>query len=169
METGESHCVRRARRLAATRIVALTFKLLTIRRAHIVSVDLLRRSALVSGHESVQEVVTRGVVVVASRVVGEIVGLVGDRKINQRVWEQEAWAAFTIFSGTGDPCPENATERNTAKVGRSKIKERKLNNGLHRSLSTNPSIFRNKMMFVFTNHGELQIESNSVKASCMRF
>jgi hypothetical protein len=47
METGESHCVRSARRLAATRIEALTFKLLSIQRARIVTVDLLRRGTLV--------------------------------------------------------------------------------------------------------------------------
>jgi hypothetical protein len=85
------------------------------------------------------------------------------------VREKETWAVFANSSGTGDQCPENATERNTVKVGRTKIKERNLTNGLRRSLSIKPSIFRNKMMLVFTNHRELQIESNSVKAACKRF
>jgi hypothetical protein len=71
MENDGSHCVRSARRLAATRIEALTFDMLTIHRAYIVCVYLLRRSALVQGHESVQEVVAYGVGVVAPRVVGK--------------------------------------------------------------------------------------------------
>ena len=56
-------------------VEAPTFDLLSIRRARIVCVYLLRSSVLVQGHESVQEVVTRGIVVVAARVVGKIVRL----------------------------------------------------------------------------------------------
>ena len=36
-------------------------------------IDLFRRGALVEGNESLQEVVTRGVVVIATSVVGEII------------------------------------------------------------------------------------------------
>jgi hypothetical protein len=47
LENGGSHCVQSARQLAATRIEALTFDMLTIRRARIVCVYLLRRSTLI--------------------------------------------------------------------------------------------------------------------------
>lgn len=50
-----------------------TLNLLCISRTRIVRVNLLRRRALVEAHEAVQEVVARGVVVVAPGVVGEVV------------------------------------------------------------------------------------------------
>ena len=51
----------------------LTFDLLRIRCTRVVRVDLLRRRRLVERHETMQEVVACSVVVVATRVVGEVV------------------------------------------------------------------------------------------------
>lgn len=52
---------------------SLTLDLLRVRRAGVMRVDLLRGRALVKRDKAVQEVVTRGIVVLAAVVVGEVV------------------------------------------------------------------------------------------------
>lgn len=51
----------------------LTLDLLGVRRASVVSIDLLCLRALVERHKSVQQVVTSGIVVISAIVVGEVV------------------------------------------------------------------------------------------------
>lgn len=49
------------------------FDLLRVRRASVVGVDLLRGCALVQGNKAVQQVIASSVIVVTSRIVGEVV------------------------------------------------------------------------------------------------
>lgn len=49
-----------------------TFNLLGIRRTCIMGIDLLRRGTLVQAHEPMQEVITRGIIVVSACIIGEV-------------------------------------------------------------------------------------------------
>lgn len=51
----------------------LTLDLLCISGARVVRIDLLRRYALIERDEPVEEVITRGVIVVSTRIVREVV------------------------------------------------------------------------------------------------
>lgn len=117
-------------------VMVLTFDLLCISCARVVSVDLLALCVLVEGDEAVEEVVAGSIVVVTTGVIREVVH-------HWRMWQllgeqidlvQEQYLSVDAFS-------KSAMQRRQVTL----------------------------TIEVLTNHLELQIESKSVSASCIRF